>query len=163
MSIICKASLLLICSAIAYSSSAQGLLPLEYVATVGTGQQGSTHLQLSLPSGAFVGKDNTLLVADRDNDRIQIFDSTYQYVTTLDHEFSSPAGVVQAPDGTLYVADRYYHRIQVFDEHYQYQGELSVAQSNSPSADFDQPMDVAVDAQGNLYVADYGNHRIQSI
>ena len=161
MLIIRRSTLLLICCAVALGALAQGPPPPEYHATVGTGEQGNTNLQLSLPSGVFVGRHNMLLVADRDNDRVQVFDSVNQYVTTLVHGFSSPADVVQAPNGTVYVADRNNHRIQTFDEHYNYQGELSAAQGNSPDANFDQPMAVAVDAQGNLYVADYGNHRIQ--
>ena len=141
--------------------SAQSSLPLIYQATLGTGEQGATNLELDLPSGMCLGQQNTLLVADRGNNRIQVYDSAFEYLTTLEHDFSSPADIAQGPNGTLYVADRYHDRIQIFDSAYQHLGELSNVLGHTPHADFNDPVGVALDAQGNIYVADYRNDRIQ--
>lgn len=66
-----------------------------------------------------VGLDSAgrVYVVDEWNGRVQVFDSTGAYLTTLGgigDGLNSPSGLAITADGDVYVADRQNHRIQVF-------------------------------------------------
>ncbi len=112
--------------------------------------------------------DGTVYVADRGNERIQIFNADGGYVSTLGergdgpYEFSHPEGVFIDDAGTLYVADTWNHRVQIYDRYRVYQATLGVTGvSGSDNAHFNDPTGVAVGPGGTIYVADKGNARIQ--
>ena len=71
---------------------------------------------------AFDPAGTKVYVADRNNHRIQVFDSENNHQMTFgekgvdDGEFDIPSAITVNPtDGTIYVADTHNHRIQVFD------------------------------------------------
>lgn len=127
---------------------------------------------LNNPSGVAVRAGN-VYVADRYNDRIQVFSTEGGYVRTLgvpgeegddNAHFRNPLGVSVGPDGALYVADTDNHRIQVFDAALNYRATLGVSGvQGSDNARFTRPQDVVVDSDGTIYVADGldGSNRIQ--
>jgi sugar lactone lactonase YvrE len=120
--------------------------------------------QLNSPAGlglAYSAQEELLVyVADTGNDRIQLFDGSGAWKTTLGGpgvevgEFDSPADVAVGPDGSVYVADRGNGRIQRF-----FPG------TDLPAAawlvgDVSQPESVYVETSGLVYVADSNNHRV---
>ncbi|GIT02223.1 MAG: hypothetical protein CM1200mP27_08480 [Chloroflexota bacterium] len=68
-----------------------------------------------------VGDDGNVYVSDRDNNRIQVFDSQGKFLRKWggfgsgDGELRWPQGIAISNDGNVYVSDRGNDRIQVFD------------------------------------------------
>jgi hypothetical protein len=135
-----------------------------YLATIGeTGVCDGDNAHLCGPAHIAVD-GNLLYVADRANDRVQVFNisnpSTPAYVTTLANDFDGPSGV--AVDGNyIYVADSYNNRVQIFNKAtYAYVNTIG-GNWGTGAYEFKSPTDVAVDASGRLYVADFVNQRVQ--
>ena len=80
------------------------------------------HLSSWGPHRLAVDAQNRIYVSDAGNQRVQVFDSTGAYLTTVggasgtgSNQFSGPMGVAIGPDGALYVADYWNNnRIQKF-------------------------------------------------
>jgi len=92
----------------------------ELIRTIG--QAGSKQGRLSCPDGIAFLNDYELVVADRDNHRVQIFNvisgkyvSTVGKTTGLKKQFKNPWGVsVDYDEKHIIVSDTYNHRIQIF-------------------------------------------------
>ena len=134
----------------------------------GTGSQGSTSNLLNSPLGIFVDTNFDLYVADRNNNRIQLFrlgqingitvaGSTSANITI---SLNWPTNVILDGNRYLFITD-YYHRIIGSDEN---GFRCIVACSMSSGATPNQlysPRSIAFDSFGNLFVADMSNNRIQ--
>ena len=96
----------------------------QYVTTIGVpGVSGSDDSHFNLPHDIAVDPvTGNIFVADTGNDRVQVFDSSYNYVTTIggngngqgNNQFSYPTNVSVDVFGAVYVSDRSAHRVQVF-------------------------------------------------
>jgi DNA-binding beta-propeller fold protein YncE len=85
------------------------------------GTPGSGDGQFSSPAGiAIDSTSGNIFIADRANDRIQVFDSNGNFITkwgsrgSADGQFNNPIGVAVGADGRIYVTDEGNARIQVF-------------------------------------------------
>lgn len=131
------------------------------------GTEGSGDGQLCRPWGVCTDAVGRIIVADRSNNRIQVFnaDGTFHLkfgcLGKLPGQFDRPAGVAWdcGRGGRIVVADKDNHRIQVFDGlgHFQ----LSFGASGSKNGQFNYPWDVAVNSEGQILVSDTRNHRVQ--
>lgn len=85
-------------------------------------QEGDAEGQLSRPWGVCTNKDGYVIVADRSNNRIQIFDSEGKFrkafgsLGSRPGQLDRPAGVTCNSRNEIIVADKDNHRIQVFDQ-----------------------------------------------
>jgi hypothetical protein len=96
----------------------------QYVRTIGGGGTGSDfgHFSGWGPHRLAVDGQNRLYVTDAGNTRVQVFDSTGAYLTTIggsngkrSSQFRHVIGVAVGPDGSVYTAEAYNnHRIQKF-------------------------------------------------
>ncbi len=130
------------------------------------GSAGSGNGEFLTAWGAVVD-DSFIYVADRTNDRIQIFDkaSPYGYVDQFgttgsgNGEFNSSRNI-DVDSNYIYVADQGNDRIQIFDKAspYAYVGQFGT--TGSGNGEFNQAKDVKVD-DSFIYVADRTNDRIQ--
>lgn len=83
------------------------------------GSRGSEPGLFTWPRGVAVGPDNTIVVADSSNHRVQVFDSNGKFIKEFgqygsgEGEFDCLAGVAVNRIGQYIIADRYNHRIQV--------------------------------------------------
>ncbi|CAN8001442.1 unnamed protein product [Ixodes pacificus] len=131
------------------------------------GTEGSGDGQLCRPWGVCTDAGGRIIVADRSNNRIQVFnaDGTFQLKFgcrgELPGQFDRPAGVAWdcGRGGRIVVADKDNHRIQVFDGMGHFQ--LSFGEWGSKSGQFNYPWDVAVNSEGQILVSDTRNHRVQ--
>ncbi|XP_037950567.1 RING finger protein nhl-1 isoform X2 [Teleopsis dalmanni] len=129
------------------------------------GGRGSEPGSFTWPRGLAVGPDNSIVVADSSNHRVQVFDSNGIFIKEFgeygngEGEFDCLAGVAVNRIGQYIIADRYNHRIQVLDP----QGRFLRAFGSQGTADgkFNYPWGVTTDALGFIYVCDKENHRVQ--
>jgi DNA-binding beta-propeller fold protein YncE len=133
---------------------------------------GSDNDHFNYPQSVAISPLNgDIYVADRDNQRVQVFTSTLQWKATLGQtgvsgidnaHFNGPRGVAVDWSGNVYVADRENQRVQKFNSSHAYVDTLGVTGVCSASLDhFCSPSAVAVDRLGRVYIADSGQHRVQ--
>ncbi|KAL0268206.1 UNVERIFIED_CONTAM: hypothetical protein PYX00_010235 [Menopon gallinae] len=129
------------------------------------GSRGSEPGCFTWPRGIAVGTDNSIVVADSSNHRVQVFDSNGNFLKEFGHygngegEFDCLAGVAVNRIGQFIIADRYNHRIQVLDP----SGRFLRAFGSQGTGDgrFNYPWGITTDALGFIYVCDKENHRVQ--
>lgn len=129
------------------------------------GVRGSDQGSFTWPRGVAVGPDNSIVVADSSNHRVQVFDAKGRFLKGFgtygqgEGEFDCLAGVAINRIGQYIIADRYNHRIQVFDP----SGRFLRVFGSQGTADgkFSYPWGVTTDALGFIYVCDKENHRVQ--
>ena len=108
------------------------------------GTKGAAPGQFNLPHNLVIDSRNRLLVADRENSRIQIFDLEGGYLDQWPGLGGKPYGLAIAPDDTLYIGDA--------------EGGTVTIAKNGKSVevirDLGRPHQLAVDAAGDIYYAD---------
>ena len=129
------------------------------------GQEGDSEGQLCRPWGICTDKDGYIIIADRSNNRIQVFQPDGKFHHKFGNpgsrpgQFDRPAGVCCDSQGRIIVADKDNHRIQIFT----FDGTflLKFGEKGSKNGQFNYPWDVAVNSEGKILVSDTRNHRIQ--
>jgi uncharacterized protein (TIGR03663 family) len=124
--------------------------------------------QFQEPWGIAVAPDGHVYVADTWNHRIQVFDSSGNFITKWGQYgqtnssvalFYGPRDVAVDASGRVFVTDTGNKRVVVFDQDgnllYQWGG------GGVLGGYFEEPVGIDVDADGNIYVADTWNQRIQ--
>lgn len=127
--------------------------------------EGSKDGQLCRPWGICCDKDGYIVVADRSNNRIQIFhpDGTFKSKFgsqgSRAGQFNRPAGVACDSQGRIVVADKDNHRIQVFSFDGQFL--FKFGEKGNKNGQFNYPWDICVNSECHILVSDTRNHRIQ--
>jgi streptogramin lyase len=104
-------------------------------------------------------------VADCDNDRIKIYDSTHQFLngwgstSSDDGAFHTPHGIAADGSGNIYVVDMYNNRIQKFNADGAFQ--MKFGRAGYGDGDMYYPVAIAPDSSGNIYVTDGYTDRVQ--
>jgi sugar lactone lactonase YvrE len=109
------------------------------------GRKGTGPGEFDVPHTLVIDARGRVLVGDRSNKRVQIFDQDGRYLTEWTH-LGSPSGMFIGPDDTLYVVD-YNDRKGIFIA----SAETGVVRQKLDDA---VPESVAVDAAGNIYVGE---------
>jgi len=129
------------------------------------GSRGSQAGLFTWPRGIAVGPDNTIVVADSSNHRVQIFNEGGEHRLSFgcygngEGEFDCLAGVAVNRIGQYIIADRYNHRIQIFDPSGHFL--RSFGSQGTIDGKFSYPWGITTDALGFIYVCDKENHRVQ--
>jgi len=130
------------------------------------GTSGTGNGQFNQPWNVGVGPSGDVYVGDMENDRVQVFDSSGNYLRQWgsygsgDGNFHNPGSVAVDATGSVYVADTWNDRVQKFDS----TGNFLTKWGSTGTGDgqFNGGVGtMSVDASGNLYVADWNNHRVQ--
>ncbi|XP_018903617.2 E3 ubiquitin-protein ligase TRIM71 [Bemisia tabaci] len=127
--------------------------------------EGDGEGQLCRPWGVCCDENGNIIVADRSNNRVQIFDCDGVFIRAFgtpgegDGEFDRPAGVTVDKDNRIIVADKDNHRIQIFT----FEGIflLKFGEKGAKNGQFNYPWDVAVNSKNCIIVTDTRNHRLQ--
>ncbi|KAF9819095.1 hypothetical protein SFRURICE_000760 [Spodoptera frugiperda] len=139
--------------------------PVPGVPMLSFAREGQDEGQVSRPWGLCVDREGNIIVADRRNNRIQIFSSRGEFKTmfgskgTGPGEFDLPAGITTDSFGRIIVIDKDNHRVQIFTSSGNFI--LKFGSFGKECGQFQYPWDVAVNSLGNIVVTDTRNHRIQ--
>ncbi len=125
------------------------------------GGKGKDNGQLDFPRGLAVDNAGNIFVADSNNDRLQKFAPTGQFLSVIGKggagpgEFREPGGIAVDSAGNIYVADVSNHRVQKLKP----DGTI-LAQWKGPDPGYQNPRDIAIGKDNSIYVVDQGNSRI---
>ena len=129
------------------------------------GSEGKGNGQFCRPWGICCDQHGNIIVGDRSNHRIQVFDCNGVFKHTFGTEgsrpgqFNRPAGVAINREGNIVVADKDNHRIQIFQIDGKFLSMFGSKGGNDGQMIY--PYDVAVNRMdGRMAVTDTGNHRI---
>ena len=105
-----------------------------------------------------------MLVADYSNSRIQVFDASGRYLSSITHttpeqKLQGPMSVSVGPDDCVYVVEKDSNRVSIFDQTGKYI--KSFGKNGNKDGEFKDPFAIAVSNEGYVYVSDSGNNRIQ--
>jgi DNA-binding beta-propeller fold protein YncE len=158
-----------------YEAAAQSLrtapvIKETYSALSSWGSSGTADGQLLEPADLSIDTNSSAIyIADKDNNRIQKFDSEGNLLQkwgtygSANGQFNAPGDVfVDTNNKYIFVADIGNNRIQKFDMNGTF---LSTWGSyGNGSSQFNQPGDIAVDPiKEQIFITDVGNHRIQNL
>ncbi|CAB3229038.1 unnamed protein product [Arctia plantaginis] len=139
--------------------------PVPGVPMYSFAREGQEQGQVSRPWGLCIDKEGNYIVADRRNNRIQIFTRRGDFKLmfgckgTGPGEFDLPAGITTDIFGRIIVIDKDNHRVQIFTAMGNFL--LKFGTFGKDCGQFQYPWDVAVNTLGNIVVTDTRNHRIQ--
>lgn len=121
--------------------------------------------QVSRPWGLCVDRDGNVIVADRRNNRVQVFYPNGIFKLKFgskgsgNGQFDLPAGISTDALNRIVVVDKDNHRIQIFTAVGTFV--LKYGSYGKDCGQFQYPWDVAVNSKGDMLVTDSRNHRIQ--
>ena len=121
------------------------------------GTAGEQRGQFHLPHSIIVDSDGRVLVGDRENNRIQIFDSQGKWLSKW--KGFAPYGMAFDSEGRLFVADGRANQVLVLDDKGKVRKKWSRA--GEGVGEVLMPHMLALDADGNLYVAEVDGRRLQ--
>jgi len=135
------------------------------------GDPGTGPGQFNLPHGIWVLPDERVLVADRENDRVQVFSPTGEFITEW-LDVQRPTQIYSRGDGTVYVSELQWRtgqesfrngkanqvkpaRISVYDESGKLQSRLEeIGGDACAPGSVGAPHSLAVDSEGSVYVGE---------
>lgn len=134
------------------------------------GEPGTGPGQFRIPHGIAVAPDGRVFVADRENSRLQIFDSDGKFLSEWTG-IARPCQVAFDSHGILYVAELGYRagmwagtsppspdatggRISIFDLDGKLLSQFGGGENPEAPGDFFAPHDIRVDSRGDIYVAE---------
>ncbi|CAC42254.1 Protein lin-41 [Caenorhabditis elegans] len=129
------------------------------------GKEGSGDGELCRPWGICVDQRGRVIVADRSNNRVQIFDKDGNFISKFGTsgnrpgQFDRPAGITTNSLNNIVVADKDNHRVQVFDENGMFL--LKFGDRGRAVGYFNYPWGVATNSHNAIAVSDTRNHRVQ--
>jgi DNA-binding beta-propeller fold protein YncE len=129
------------------------------------GLNGSGDGEFEWPFEITIDNDDNIYIADRDNDRIQKFDSDFNFILKFgtsgsgNGQFGQPVDLDIDSLGNIYVVDPQRNRVQKFTSEGVYITKWGT--SGSGDGQFDQPYGIAIDDSDNVYVVDRNNARVQ--
>jgi sugar lactone lactonase YvrE len=133
------------------------------------GKQGSAPGDLDIPHALAMDSQGRLFVADRQNNRIQIFDQDGKFLDQW-AQFSRPSGIYIDKNDVIYVADSESESVSENHDGWKRGIRVGSAKDGTVTAFIPDPVEkatgtsaaegVAVDAMGNVYGAEVGPKRL---
>ena len=123
------------------------------------GTKGTQPGEFDLPHAIILDSKGRLLVGDRENERIQLFDVEGKFLDQWPG--FAPYGIAINGDGQVFVADAQANQVLRLDAAGKVQQRWG--QKGTAPGEFDVPHMLAFDQAGNLFVAEVGNMRFQKL
>jgi len=129
------------------------------------GSMGTANSEFDFPEGVTTDSTHRIIVADSDNHRVQVFDSSGNFIGkfgsfgTNNGQFNTPVGIAVDSLDRIIVSDLGNARVQIFTPT---GGFLSTFGTlGSANGQFMNPTGITVDSQDRIIVADGANQRVQ--
>jgi signal transduction histidine kinase/sugar lactone lactonase YvrE len=129
------------------------------------GVPGSGNGEFQKPTDAATDSSGNVFIADKDNNRIQKFDSNGNYLAEFgtlgsgDGQFDNPLTLAIDSSDNIFVVDAANYRVQKFDSSFNFLTKWG--SFGSGDSQFDYMQGITIDSTGNVYVADGANNNIQ--
>lgn len=123
------------------------------------GTKGTKPSEFNVPHAIVMDSKGRLLLGDRENKRIQLFDADGKFLEQWPG--FAPYGIAINGDGQVFVADALANQILRLDASGKVQQRWG--QKGAAPGEFDTPHMMAFDQAGNLFVAEVGNMRFQKL
>ncbi len=129
------------------------------------GSGGSGNGQFEQPRDVAVDSNGDVWVADTDNNRVEEFSSTGEYIKKFGSEgtgngqFKQPAGIAVAANGDLWVTDSLNDRVEEFSPAGEYIKKFG--SEGSGNGQFSEPRGIAIAPNGHIWVTDARNYRVE--
>lgn len=125
------------------------------------GSHGSENGKFGYPQGITVSPSNLVYVADTENHRVQVFNTTGKFIRSWAAESDGfySGGIAISASGLVYVADRDNHRIDVYDAMSKFIE--TIASEGEGDGQVIEPSGLAFNSKGAQFIADAHNHRVQ--
>ena len=123
------------------------------------GKPGKGRGEFNLPHTIIVDAKGRVIVGDRENDRIQVFDSEGKLLKVWPG--FAPFGIDLDTEGVLFVADGRAHKVLRLNSSGKVNG--SWGRNGSGPGEFNLPHMLATDSAGNLYIAEVLGMRLQKL
>jgi DNA-binding beta-propeller fold protein YncE len=123
------------------------------------GTPGKRDGEFNVPHSIVVDRQERVLVGDRENNRIQVFDADGKHLATW--KGFAPYGLAFDASGMLFVADgRSHHLLQLDDK-----GKVAQRWGTEgiKPGQYELPHMLAIDSAGDLYVAEVNGKRVQKL
>ncbi|MCS6767834.1 MAG: 6-bladed beta-propeller [Candidatus Nitrosocaldus sp.] len=120
--------------------------------------------RFNTPYGAVIDRSGRIIVTDNLNNRIQVFDSSGNFLFKFGVPgydpggFTHPSGVSVDSNGNIVVADLHNYRVQVFDSNGVYRFQFN--KLGPSDGQFTYPISVAVDNRDRIIVVDTYMHSV---
>ena len=123
------------------------------------GEAGDGRGQFNLPHTAVVDRNGRIVVGDRENNRVQVFESSGKLMAVWPG--FAPYSLAYDQQGHLFVADGRANKVLQLDD----DGKVvrSWGQEGDKPGEFQLPHMLAADARGNLYVGEIKGERFQKL
>jgi len=131
------------------------------------GPRGSEDGQFNIPLAATVTPDDTLLVLDSGNFRVQVFDLDGRHRLSFGSvgnglgQFSRPRSIAADQDGNIFVSDASFNNVQIFNAAGQLLMWIGKTELRMGPGQFGLIAGIAVDETGRLYASDQFHNKIE--
>jgi DNA-binding beta-propeller fold protein YncE len=123
------------------------------------GSAGKGDGEFNTPHAIVIDRQGRLIVGDRENDRIQIFDADGKHLATWPG--FAPYGLALDAEGRLFVADGRAHQVLELDGAGKVVGRFG--KEGKGAGEFSLPHMLSFDAAGNLFVTEITGTRVQKL
>ena len=123
------------------------------------GEPGNGPSQFKSPHAAVVDRNGRLIVCDRDNDRIQIFDRDGELLETWTGY--TPFGIALDTEGRIFISDAKRQQVMQLDESGTVVNAWG-AEGTGPG-EMKTPHMICSDTKGNIYIAEVAGKRLQKL
>jgi len=124
------------------------------------GRKGKGPGEFDLPHSLVFDAKGLLYIADRNNARIQVFDSDGNYIRESSHP-GTPCGLCMAPDQTIWLAHGHTGQIMTLDLQGNVLGQIAGGGNGKTIGKYGEAHYIAISPRGEVFVADTLNWRVQ--